>query len=386
MGRPTGAKETLNLVRVRRAAAGLRQHELAQVAGVTRQSISAIEAGQYVPNTTVALRLAHALNCTVEALFPLPDQPTYVDAELIGAPLGSPEPAMRVRVARVGKRMLAHPMRRGEDAFTAADGLASPSQRHEGPLHDSTVTVELLVERAQLEQAVVVCGCDPAFALLGSHLARRHPSFRLVWTPQSSLNALQSLARGEAHAAGTHLHDPETGDYNVPYVNRELRGQKVVVVTLSEWQEGLIVARGNPKGISGPADLARGDVTMLNREVGSGSRMFVDSSLSHLGMSPDEVRGYHRIALSHMAVAEMVAAGAVDVGPGILSAAHALGLGFVALRQERNDLVVPREFMAYAPMRALLDVAVSLPYRKELQSLGGYDSARAGTVVAELTS
>jgi putative molybdopterin biosynthesis protein len=199
-----------------------------------------------------------------------------------------------------------------------------------------------------------------------------------------SLTALRMLGRGEAHAAGMHLWDPESGEYNLPYVRRELAGRRIVVVTLSQWQQGLIVARGNPKGIAGPADLARRDLTIVNREAGAGSRTTLDMWLRQAGITPHRVRGYQREVLSHVEVAAAVASGVADVGPGILAVARALGVDFLPLQDERYDLVIPLEFLNATPVQAVLDIAVSAPFQEELEALGGYDSSRTGTVVAEL--
>jgi putative molybdopterin biosynthesis protein len=217
-------------------------------------------------------------------------------------------------------------------------------------------------------------------------MTRRYPALRLVWVHRSSLAALQMLGRGEAHAAGTHLWDPESGEHNVPYVRRELSGRRLVIVTLSEWQQGLIVPRGNPKGISGAAELERPDITIVNREPGAGSRMLLDAWLRDAGVAPTAVRGYTSEVASHLAVAEAVASGAANTGPGILAVARALGLDFMPLQEERYDLVIPFEFLDTPPVQALVEVAVSAPFQDELEALGGYDGSQAGTVVAELAS
>jgi putative molybdopterin biosynthesis protein len=246
--------------------------------------------------------------------------------------------------------------------------------------------VELLIDAQVLDSTVVVLGCDPALALLGAHLTRRYPAFRLTWIHWSSLEALRRLGRGEAHAAGTHLWDPDSGEYNLPYVRRELAGRRLVVVTLSQWQQGLIVAKGNPKGIAGPADLVHRKVTMVNRDPGSGSRTLLDTWLRTAGLAPHRLQGYNREVLSHLAVAEAVASGMADTGPGILAVARMLRLDFVPLQQERYDLVIPLEFLHAPPVQALLEVVVSRPFQHELEALGGYDSSQSGTVVAELAS
>lgn len=376
-----------NRIRGRRQAAGLSQQELARRCGLTRQAVNAIEAGHYVPSTLVALRLAMALGCRVEELFRLTDERRRVEAEWLGAPLTGDVGRTRVQLARVGDRLLARPLTT-VTAFTAADGLTTPVERTPRPrkVAQPWVTVDLWVDAELPDRTVVVLGCDPALALLGAHLTRRYPAFRLIWVHSSSLTALRLLRRGEAHAAGTHLWDQESGEYNVPYVRRELSGRRLVIVTLSEWQQGLIVARGNPKKVSGPADLARSDVTMVNREPGAGSRTLLDLWLQGAGVPATQVHGYGREALSHLEVAETVARGLADAGPGIMAVARALGLDFLPVQEERYDLVIPLEFLNAPAIQALLDIAVSRPFQEELETLGGYDSSRAGTVVAELAS
>jgi putative molybdopterin biosynthesis protein len=383
MGRKKGAAVLENDVRSKRQAAGLSQQALATRCGLTRQAINAIEAGHYAPSTTVALWLARVLGCPVEALFRLPDVSPHIEAEFLGDPPPATTARTRCQIARVGARLLAHPLTGTLAAFTAADGLVVPAAP-DMPRADCRVDIELLVDAQVPEHTVVVLGCDPALALLGAHLTRRYPMLRLVWVPRSSLIALRMLGRGEAHAAGTHLWDPESGESNMPYVRRELAGHRLLVVTLSQWQQGLIVARGNPKGITGAADLARPEITLVNRDAGSGSRMLFDVWLRQAGIAPQWVSGYGRAVPSHLAVAEAVASGSVDVGPGILAVARALELDFIPLQEERYDLVIPLAFLPAAPVQALLEVVASPHFRAELEALGGYDGSRAGTVVAEL--
>jgi len=376
VGRRVAVERVESQVRERRVAAGLSQQELAERAGLTRQAVSAIEAGRYLPNTAVALRLARALGCPVEELFRLPDVPPRVRADLVGDVSADDR---RVQVARVGGRLLARPLAGASGPLTPADGLlvgAAPGGRG--------AMVDLLVDPEVVERTVVVLGCDPALALLSAHLSRRYPNLRLLWTHAGSLAALRGLARGEAHAAGTHLRDSETGEFNLPFVRRELAGRRLHVVTLTEWQQGLIVARGNPRGIAGPTDLARPDITIVNREPGSGSRAMLDAALRAAGVTPEQVRGYARELPTHLAVAEAVASGAADVGPGIAAAARALGLEFIPLQEERYDLVIPTDYIDAPAVQALLETAVHPAYRAEVEALGGYDSSRAGSIVAEL--
>jgi putative molybdopterin biosynthesis protein len=387
MAQAHGTPPLENRIRSHRQAAGLSQQELARRCGCTRQAINAIEAGHYVPSTFVALCIARVLGSRVEDLFRLTEAHPQVEAEWLGASaaLGGP---MRVQLARVGERLFARPLTGAQALFTAADGLATAMAQARRPRMSSgrRVTVDLLIDAEILEHTVVVLGCDPALALLATHLSRRYPRFRLSWIHSSSLAALRLLGRGEAHAAGTHLWDADSGEYNLPYIRRELAGRRLVVVTLSQWQQGLIVARGNPKGISSPAELARRDVTLVNREAGSGSRTLLDIWLRAAGLAATQVQGYRREVSSHLEVAAAIASGMSDVGPGILAVARALGLDFIPLQQERYDLVIPLEFLNAPAFQALLEIVVSRPFQEELEALGGYDSSQAGTVVAELAS
>jgi putative molybdopterin biosynthesis protein len=387
MAQRRSASPVENRIRSRRQAAGLSQQELARRCGLTRQAVNAIEAGHYIPSTLVALRLSMALGCRVEELFRLTEERIRVEAEWLGDASARDIGRSRIQLARVGDRLFARPLT-GTAAFAAADGLTMPVERTPRPRKDAKprVTIDLWVDAELPDRTVVVLGCDPALALLGAHLTRRYPAFRLVWVHSSSLTALRLLGRGEAHAAGTHLWDQEAGEYNVPYVRRELAGRRLVIVTLSEWQQGLIVAGGNPKGISGPADLERSDITMVNRESGAGSRALLDLWLQSAGVTTTRVNGYSREASSHLEVAETVARGLADTGPGIMAVAHALRLDFLPMQEERYDLVIPLEFLNAPAVQAVLDIAVSRPFQEELEALGGYDSSRAGTVVAELAS
>jgi len=380
MGRRVVESAIESHLRGRRIASGLSQTELANRAGLTRQAVSAVEAGQYVPNTLVALRLAAVLGCSVEDLFTVPDRPNQIDVEFVGSPLAAM--SGRVRLARVGDRLLARPLGGMSGPSTTADGL----YQGQGASPGEIAPVDLLVDQRVVDNTVVVAGCDPSLALIGAHLTRRYPSFRLQWVQEGSLGALRALGRGEVHAAGSHLRDPATGEENVPFVRRELAGRGMLVVTLSRWQQGLIVARGNPKGITSVADLFRADVTIVNREAGSGCRGLLDVRIGASGGVPEIVQGYRRELRSHMAVAEAIAAGLADAGPGIEAAARAFGLNFIPLQDERYDLVIPAEHLDSPPIQALLEVASSRSCRDEVEALGGYDSSLVGTIVVELSA
>jgi putative molybdopterin biosynthesis protein len=182
------------------------------------------------------------------------------------------------------------------------------------------------------------------------------------------------------------LLDEETGEYNLSFVRRYLKGRDVVVINLVQRIQGLMVAEGNPKAVSSLEDLGRDDVTFINRQRGSGTRLLLDYKLKQFGLGPDRIDGYGREEYTHLAVAAAVAGGRADVGLGILSAARAIGVDFVPLLTEQYDLVIPRDFYHSELLRTLLSVIRSDGFRGEVDALGGYDVSMMGAVVAELGS
>ena len=374
-----------NRLRSLRSAKGLSQNDLAGMAGVTRQAIYAIEANQYLPTTAVALRLAGALGCRVEDLFSLVSSGEIVEGELLGElPHGSTR--TRVKIARVGQRLLMRPVATLGDVlnFTIpADGLIiGPGSLRRGKKAGNFVRVELIRDRRLIEEEIVVAGCDPAIFLAGEHLRRRQErSSVLEWTMGSGA-AIEALKRGEVHVAGLHIVDPKSGESNVPYLRRHLRGGDFTVITFAAWEQGLMVRRGNPKRLRDMTDLVRKDVEMVNREEGAGARALLDQQLTAAGIQSSKVKGYGTLAASHLEVAQRIARGQSDVGMGVGSAARLLGLDFLPLQHERYDLVMPTTYLTSHPGLAMfLETIVSRPFRSEIDALGGYDTRETGKIV-----
>ncbi len=297
------------------------------------------------------------------------------------SPMGEDE-YLRVKLGNVGDRTVATPLQRGAGVITSlvrADGLVRVPRLSEGVRAGETVEAELLRSPRDVEQTIVAIGShDMALDLLSSAIARVQPGMSLSSSNVGSLGGLIALQRGEAHLAGSHLLDEETGEYNVSYVRRYLAGRPVVIVNLVHREQGLIVAPRNPRGIQRLEDLLRPDVRFVNRQKGAGTRVLLDYKLRMMGVTPSQLRGYEREEYTHLGVAAAVLSGTADVGLGILAAARALRLEFIPLLKERYDLIIPLEHYESELLAPLLEVIRSAAFRQEVEALGGYDASDMG--------
>ena len=303
------------------------------------------------------------------------------------SPMGEDE-FLRVRLGRVGEKLVASPVERGAGVIMSlvrADGIVKIPRFSEGLDAGAEVGVDLLRPVEAIEDTVVVIGShDMTLDLLASHVRRTRPQMTLASSNVGSMGGLLALARGEAHMAGSHLLDEATGVYNLSYIRRFLKGREVVVVNLVQRIQGLILPKGNPKGIGALEDLIGEDVVFLNRQRGSGTRLLLDYKLRELDIEAEDIRGYDREEYTHLAVAAAVAGGRADVGLGILSAANAMGLDFVPLLSEQYDLVIPSEHYESEQVQFVLEIIRRDAFRAGVDALGGYDTSSMGQVVAEL--
>jgi putative molybdopterin biosynthesis protein len=364
-------EERLDLrLRELRLAAELTQGQLAERVGVSRQTVNSIEGGRFVPGTDVALRMAEALDCRVEDIFRIggADRTVAADVQEAG---GAGD---RVVVGRVGTRIIGHPLRGtrlSPDGFAAADGIAASKRE-----------VSLLIDQRQLDRTALIAGCDPSLSVLATFVTRKALEHRLTWLHAPSEEALRELTGGTVHVAGTHL--PDRGDYNVSQARRTLARNGGLVVTYASWEQGFVVAAGNPKRIRGVPDLLRPGLRIVNREAGSGARKLLDSMLLQAHVPSPKVRGYDVIVPGHLAVARAVAAGSADSGITMRAAAHAFGLGFVPLAEVRFDLVIPAAHVEHPTVRVMLDVLQSRALRTDLAALPGYEVSHTGSTVMRL--
>ena len=312
---------------------------------------------------------------------------TAIISRKILSPMGEDE-FLRVKLGRVNGRLIATPLQRGAGVIMSlvrADGIALIPRLSEGLHAGAEVEVELLRDPAEIDRTIVAIGShDLTLDLLSSELSKAHTGLSLSSSNVGSLGGLIALQRGEAHLAGSHLMDEETGEYNVSYVKRYLPGMPVVLVNLVYRDQGLIVPKGNPKGLAGLDDLLRPDVQFVNRQRGAGTRVLLDYRLGQMGATPGQIQGYRREEYTHLAVAAAVAGGSADTGLGILAAARALNLDFLPLMQERYDLVIPRAVYESGLLDPLLALIRGSDFRKQVEALGGYDGSQMGEVVAEI--
>jgi putative molybdopterin biosynthesis protein len=366
-------KPIISQVKIHRQRLGLSQSQLAEMIGIKRQAIYDIEAGRYLPNTGVAIRLARRLGCKVEDLFVEENQGephpiTLIDDNLSGQRvLGAKVRDKVVTFLLTGRGML-------ESGLEPADGLLEPDRRH----------ARLFSSDERLEQSILLLGCDPAFSILKAHLSRATSSARLLCRFASSRKALEGLSSGYAHIAGTHFHNTNDQESNVAAARAHLSGIPSTILGFSQIEEGLMVQRGNPMNIRSVADLAQPEIRMANREPGAALRTLLDDHLLHLGIQNTAINGYDREVRSHVEGAQMVAFGLVHAALGLRTIAEAFGLFFVPITEVRCDLVIPLDLMDHPAVRVLLDVLQSKELRQELTSLPGYGASIMGNEIARL--
>ena len=377
-----------NNLKTLRVAKGLSQGELAEFAQITRQAVCAIEGNHYLPTTAVALRLAGVLGCRVEDLFSLRATGEIITGEFISEQekIDELQRSARVKVSRIDGRYVVRAVRAlGEIlAYTVpADGLIIENELNSRDRYKPSpnVQVQLLRDRRIIEQEIAIAGCDPAVFLAGEYLRRYKETATVTGWTMGSGAALEALKRREVHMAGLHIVDEKTGESNLPYLRKHLRGDDYLIVTFAAWEEGLIVRQGNPKGIRRIEDLGREDVVLINREKGAGARYLLDQQLEREGLPGAQVRGYDLMADSHFQVARRIVERQADVGIGVKSAANLFGLDFIPLQQSRYDLVIPKTFLAAHPsIGNLLEAIVSRQFRTEIEALGGYDTSETGKI------
>jgi putative molybdopterin biosynthesis protein len=287
---------------------------------------------------------------------------------------------LRLAVGRVGDNVLAAPLSRGAGVITSlvrADGITILPRGTQGLPAGSEVIVNLYRRPDEIENTIFAVGShDITIDILAQYLSAKNR--RLTSANVGSMGGLVALSRGECHLAGSHLLDPDSGEYNLKYVRQILPNTPVKIIVLVGRQQGLMVAKGNPKGITTLMDLARKDVSYINRQSGAGTRVLLDYHLRQINVSADAIKGYQNEEYTHLAVAAAIASGRADCGLGIAAAAQALELDFIPLYQERYDLIIPLNYYQDQLLEPLFDILIDPGFKNTVAKLPGYDVERMG--------
>lgn len=231
----------------------------------------------------------------------------------------------------------------------------------------------------------VICGQDPMLDALTMYLQRQFKSINFLRSYLGSYNGLHALYQGEVDITSSHLWDGDTGEYNTPFVSRIIPGIPTVIIHLAERVQGFYVANGNPKNVKGWADLARNDITIVNKEKGSGTRILLDENLRKLGIPGSSINGYNRESTSQLAIISTIARGGADIGIGVKNTGYfEKEIDFIPLQIEQYDMVMKKEDIIKEPFQTILKILSSPEFQYEIKSIGGYDNiARMGEIVSD---
>ena len=295
---------------------------------------------------------------------------------------------VRVTIGQVDNTLMVTPAGKGAGAVMSlvrADGLLTIPAGSEGVGPGENVRIELLRPRREIEATLVFIGShDNILDIMANQMHIQRPAVRISSAHVGSMAGIMAIRRGEAHLAGTHLLDEESGEYNISYIRRFLADTPLQLINLCYREQGLLVQKGNPLAIQGFVDITERNLSFINRQNGAGTRLLTDKILRDLSIDPDTIQGYDHEEYTHMSVAAAIACGSVNTGMGIRAAAVALDLDFVPLTEERYDLILPHKFRADKKVSAVLDLmANDQNFHKKVLTLGGYDLRDCGKIMYE---
>ena len=313
----------------------------------------------------------------------LPTETAILTRKLV-SPAGDDD-YVRVVLGIVGDKLLAAPLSRGAGVITSlvqADGLALIPSGMQGIDAGEKIQVYLYRSKSEIEKTILIIGShDLTLDLMAQFLAEHDR--RLASANVGSQGGLIALRRGEAHLAGSHLLDTESGEYNISYIRQYMPNIPVKVLALVRREQGLIVKRGNPKEIKSLRDLTSSRVQFVNRQRGAGTRVLLDYHLNLMTIPQNSITGYSQEEYTHLGVAAAVASGRADCGLGIAAAAQALDLDFIPLFQERYDLVIPKAHVGNTLLAPLFGLLADSAFRKAVSHLTGYDVSVMGRIILE---
>jgi len=295
------------------------------------------------------------------------------------------EDFVRMTIGCIDGKYIANPLTRSAGvtmSMVRADGLLRIPPGHLGYEQGEEAEIELYRPLEQINNTVVVTGShDLSIDVLHSLLRRSDASRFLVSSHVGSMGGILAIQKGEAHVAGVHLFDEASGTYNVPFIEKYLKGKDVVLLQLVYRQQGWMVKKGNPLNINSIEDIAKEGITYINRQRGAGTRLLFDYLVKQHQLQRDDIYGYSREAVSHLSVAAAVAGGTADVGLGIYSAAAAMGLDFIPVAEERYDIIMSTAYYQSTEGQNLLGIIRSPEFKQEVEALGGYSCRDSGNVI-----
>ncbi|MGB5158915.1 substrate-binding domain-containing protein [Desulfobacterium sp. N47] len=361
-------------LKVIRQSAGISQIQLASLVGIKRQAVYDIECGKYVPNTSVALQMAKILGCKVEDLFyhNLPER-----TDNISLADKSISPNNRISVVKIRDRLVAYSLEGRNSSghsFQAADAILEADGK----------TVKFFKDFNTIEKTALLLGCDPALGILACHVARQCFDVSLKCRFASSGQSLKHLAAGQTHMAATHMHDSGKEQSNITYAKKILGGTPANVIAFANFEEGLMISKGNPHKINRISDLVKGSVRFVNREPGAALRTLLDDRLESLDIPSDKIAGYNNIVFSHEEGAQMLAYGLADAALGLRAVASAWGLDFITIETVRCDIIIPTDLMDHHAIRTMLDILQTRAFRDELAQLPGYENKETGKMITAI--
>ncbi len=308
-------------------------------------------------------------------------------ARKIASKLGQEE-FIRVKIGSVDGKLVSSQLPRGSGSITTlteADGIIRIPRNIEGIIENEKVQASLLRSLSSIENTIVITGShDNTLDLLADQIKLIKGDISISSSHVGSMGGLMAVKKGACHMAGAHLLDPDDGSYNVSYIKKYLKDQKVWLINLVMRDQGLIVPKGNPENIQSIEDFKNRGLQFINRQAGSGTRILFDYKLKSLGISPDDIKGYQNDEYTHMSVAVAVLSQRADAGLGIQAAAKALDLDFIPVVTEEYDLVIPDRFYNTTKVQVLLEIIKTEGFKNRVISLGGYSIKNTGKVMLEL--
>ncbi|MFW5749534.1 MAG: molybdopterin biosynthesis protein [Halanaerobium sp.] len=279
-------------------------------------------------------------------------------------------------------QLTAVPLKRGSSAMESivrADGIMRIAENKEGLHPGDQAPVMLLNTKNKIKNNLLLIGShDLSLDLIRNEIRKRNNNFELKLQSVGSMAGLTALRRGESHLAGVHLLDPESGKYNISYLKRFFKGQKLVILNLVHREQGLYLKPGNPKNITEINDLTKEGLNYINRQRGAGTRVLFDYLLAKNSIDPAQIAGYEKEEFTHIAAAAAVGRGSADAALGIRAAAEVMEVDFLALAEEKYDLIFREEILSDPRIQNLIELINDAQLKEKIESLGGYDCRDSG--------